>query len=252
VQKLALAILLLLVGAGTSGFWFWRQATYLPDWYTQSPPLPKADQALGQGIDQANERQTLKVKLGRTVRPVPLSAPSNRPLEGSVDRSADRTHNTHEVRLDAQTFNEFVVSSIPPTPQGDAVLPAIKAIKTEIEDQKLKVGLVINTAEIPLKKLPQKSRSQLEQTLNTFPFLKNQEIYLGLIGQPRLESKQVVLGNNAKVQVGGLTMDLADFAERVGIPAETLEQQINLQLGQLNIQDIDFAENAAVLQGTVD
>jgi hypothetical protein len=60
------------------------------------------------------------------------------------------------------------------------------------------------------------------------------------------------LGNNAKVQVGGLTMDLADFAERVGIPAETLEQQINLQLGQLNIQDIDFAENAAVLQGTVD
>ncbi|MGB7414973.1 MAG: hypothetical protein WA902_12265, partial [Thermosynechococcaceae cyanobacterium] len=232
-------------------FWFWRQATYLPDWYTQSPPLPNEDNTLnGKDIDQGSERQSIKDKLARQVRPVPIAAASepttNRPINGASPQS------THEVRLDAHTFNEFVVSSIPANQQTNAILPAVKGINAEIKDQKLKVRLVVNTAEIPLKELPKESRSQLEQTLNTFPFLKNKEIYLGVVGQPRLKNGQVVLGKQTKVQVGGLTMNLADASQRIGIPVETLEQKINLQLGQLKVEDIDFTDNAAVLKGIMD
>ncbi|MGF1604422.1 MAG: hypothetical protein ACFCU8_20885 [Thermosynechococcaceae cyanobacterium] len=246
MRKLAIAILLLLVGAGTSGFWFWRQATYLPDWYTQSPPSPDEDHTLnGQDIDQDSERQSLKVKLARQVKPVPIASSSTRSANGAS------VQNTHEVRLEAQAFNEFVVSSIPANQHSNALLPAVKGINSEIENQKLKVGLVVNTAEIPFKELPKASRSQLEQTLNTFPFLKNQEIYLGIVGQPRLESGQVVLGKNAQVQVGGLTLDLADFSKRIGVPVTTLEQKINLQLGQLNVKEINFSQDTAILQGTL-
>lgn len=251
-----------MLGIGAGLFWFWRQATYLPDWYTQAPTNADTEPVLsGADVDQAEERQALKLKLARQVEPIPTASSISRPSAPSssdepplpaVEAPPPSGTPTHEVTLDADTFNEFVVSAIPQTSQSEVIFPAIKAINTAIEQGQVKTGLVVNMAELPLEQLPEQTRSHLEQALKTFPFLKDQEVYLGIVGQPRLESGRVLLGEDAKVQVGGLTLDLADAAERIGLPVETLESKINLQLGQLQVQDINFTDTGAVLQGTVD
>ncbi len=247
MQKLGLVVLLLLVGVGLGGAWFWRQVTYLPDWYTQ-PSSQEIEPVLsGTDVDQPEERQAIKQELARRVVPVPRESVT------SENRTANpvRPPSTHSVALDAKTFNEFVVSSIPQTPQSEVIFPAIKAVNTEINQGQVQVGVVVNTAELPLEQLPEVSRLQLERTLQNFPFLKGQEVYLGVMGQPRLEAGQVILGKEATIQIAGLKMTVAEFSKQTGIPSEVLEQRINLQLGQLNIQDINFTDETAVLSGSV-
>jgi hypothetical protein len=252
VQKFGWFVGLIVLGAGARGLWFWRQTTYLPDWYTQPIAQPKAAPVLsGSDVAQADARQALKLKLARQVIPRPTHSSTSLGTASDAAQSSSKLQATHEVELDPRTFSEFVISSIPPTPQSEVIFPAIKAINTEIDAGQLKIDLVVDMAELPLEQLPEEMRSQFKHTLTTFPFLKDQEVYLSVIGQPRLKSGQVLLGENTKIQIGGLKMDLTDVSERIGIPVEVLEQRINLQLGQLNVQDINFSQNAAVLSGTV-
>jgi hypothetical protein len=252
VQKVGWLVGLIALGTGARGLWVWHQATYLPDWYTQPIALPQAAPVLsGSDVAQADARQALKLKLARQVISRPTNSSTSLGTAPDTAQSSSKLQVTHEVQLDPKTFSEFVISSIPQTPQSEVILPAIKAINTEIDAGQLKIGLVVDTAELPIEQLPEEMRSQLEHTLTTFPFLKNQEVYLSVVGQPRLESGQVFLGENAKVQIGGLKMDLTDVSEKIGLPVEVLEQKINLQLGQLNVQDIKFSQNTAVLSGNV-
>lgn len=250
MQKFGALIGLLILGAGAGGFWIWRQVTYLPNWYTQPVILPEAAPVLsGSEVALAEDRQALQSKLARQVVPRPVTHSTS--LEPPSDLAPPQSQVTHEVKLDPKTFSEFVVSAIPQTPQSEVIFPAIKAINTEIDAGQLKIGLIVNTAELATEEMPADMRSQLQETLTTFPFLKDQEVYLGAVGQPRLEAGQVFLGEDAKIQLGNLEMDLTTVSERIGIPIEDLEQRINLQLGQLSIQDIDFTQNNAVLSGSV-
>lgn len=252
MQRFGLLIGLIVLGVGAGGFWIWRQATYLPNWYTQPVIQPEAAPVLsGSDVAQADERQALKLKLVRQVLPRPARRSTSLGTPSDSAQLSSESRVTHEVNLDPKTFSEFVVSSIPQTPESEAIFPAIKAVNTEIDAGQLKIGLVVNTAELPMEELPKEMRSHLQQTLTTFPFFKDRNVYLGAVGQPRLESGQVVLGKDAKIQIGSLKMNLTDVSERIGIPVEDLEQRINLQLGQLSVQDIDFIQNTAVLSGSI-
>ncbi len=252
MQKLRFFVSLSILGIGAGTFWLWQQATYIPEWYTQPVVLPEVATVLsGTDVAPVDKRQALKSQLARQVIPRPTNnskSPSTRP---DSDQSSPGSQTTHEVTLDSNKFGQFVISSIPQTTQSEQLLPAIKAINTEIDAGQLKIGIVVNTAEIPLEELTEEMQSQFQKTLSTFPFLKDKEIYLALSGQPSLESGEVILGKNAKVQIGGLTMDLSDASAKMGIPFESFERQIYLQLGQLNIQDISLIEKEAVLRGTV-
>jgi hypothetical protein len=241
IKKLGILGLLFLAGAGATLLFIWSQATKLPDWYTQASPSAETapNSALTQAeIDDFEERQSIAAQLEQKV---------------ATSLAGEKTSpsNPETVSLNAREFNQFVVTSLPKTPKTEKLLASVKAINTDIRNGQIKSGIIISTAALPLEQLPPTQHSAVKELLRTFSFLQDEEIYIGIKGQPRIEQGRLVLDEQTQVMLGGLTFSLADLASQLSLPEEKLVQTLSLQLGQFNIDGIEFSDQSAILKGSV-
>ena len=88
----------------------------------------------------------------------------------------------------------------------------------------------------------------VERVVSKFPQLKDQDIYIGIEGQPKLENGQLTLPNNSQVRIGNLTFTLSEVAQKLGVPRDRLQQSLNLNIDELNLQDLQFKENEVILK----
>ena len=243
IKTLGLLGLLFLTGAGATLLFFWSQATRLPDWYTEQGTVPldatTNRSALARSeIDESDEIQAMTAQLEQRV-------------STSLARETALPQDNPTVILTAQEFNQFVVTSIPRTPQTEPLLASVKAINTTIQDGTLESGIVVNTAELPLEQLTAANQSIVKDLLQTFPLLQDQEIYIGIEGQPRMEQGRLVWGEQTQVNIGGWSVPLVELADRLGVPEAALAQTLSLQLGPLNIEGIEFTDQAAIFRGSL-
>jgi hypothetical protein len=65
---------------------------------------------------------------------------------------------------------------------------------------------------------------------------------------------QVKWDSNTKVKLGNLSLSLNELSQRLGIPAEQLEQTLNLSLplGSLKVNDMELTNDKLLLKGTVE
>lgn len=234
LKKIGLVAFLLVLGGGGWLAYTWQQVTHLPDWYTQSStPDTAPSTLLPTQVDEPAEIESLAFDLHQKVDRV-LGTTSSR---------------TPEVQLTAQEFNQFVVTSLPAQARSPKVITSVKAMNTKIEAGQLQTGIVVDTAALPLDQLPSEYQATVKGLLQSFPVLQDKEIYVGVEGKPQIQQGKVVLGKDARLVIGNVRFSYADLRDRINLPSDLLDNPVNLQLGQLQIQDLNFQDQAVILKG---
>ncbi|MDY6782779.1 MAG: hypothetical protein SW833_09585 [Cyanobacteriota bacterium] len=225
LKKLSLFILLAMAGGLTLGYYYWRQLTQVPQWYaaqeTQSEPV----------FDPANVAN-LRANQSEIIQ--------------KVEQQLDEPNT--EAQLNEQEVNRLIVTRIAEKPEGQKLLTAVRGINTNIEQDKLEIGAIVNAQNFNNSRLDESEKMALAKAVEEFPFLKNQEIYIGLESKPQVQNGRIEIDRNAKVEVGELSFTIQEVAARLGISAEQLVDKINQNLDVLPTSEIQLKTEGLLLK----
>ncbi|MBD2741148.1 hypothetical protein [Coleofasciculus sp. FACHB-1120] len=263
---------LLAFGSFAVVYYYWKQATQLPEWYISKEKTTTAQAAQ---IDFRNEAEvkTVKARLQRNVdAKIENSIEARQGLQSELSRrdgggdekaETNRISNNNpqaelgnqniEIDLSEKEVNDLVISTIAKDENSSKFLASTKALNTTIKNGQLESGVVFNVSEVPKEELNQQEKQLLEKVVKTFPFLEEKEVYIGVEGKPKVEDGQLKLDGQTKIKVGNLSFTTAELSQRLGIPQEKIEQRLKLELelGRLKINDIEIKENNASIKGSV-
>lgn len=160
------------------------------------------------------------------------------------------TPSSSDVVISAGELNQMVTEAIATQPYLAPALGNAKEVKTTIADGRIESGMVMNLSEIPLESLPAEGQQAIEQINQTFPFLANREVYLGIEGSPQIENGAFSL-SDTYVRFGQLKLPVASVASQLGISQTDIEQQITGVLSQqgLTPEDIQVTDGRLVITG---
>jgi|GEM_PF-669442 len=263
LKKLGILLLVLVLGASGVLYYVWSRATQLPDWYVKQPQaesaVPNAVESAAVGEDQNEERTTTAE-----------DAQNNESTATSTEQNADNTYTTTnpsprssgshlkiqdgeiEVTLSEQDVTGLVNSAIFAGVSDSEFAAVVKGTNTEIEDGHIESGAVVDLRELPLEQLSPKEQAAIAQVFQTFPMLKDREVYIGIEGTPKVKNGRIQLDRNTKIKVGNLSMKLSQLSQQMGMPIETIEDQINhaLDLEGIRINGIELTDERLLIRGS--
>ncbi|HEY9603610.1 MAG TPA: hypothetical protein V6C85_18485 [Allocoleopsis sp.] len=226
-----------LLGIGIAvGYYYWRQATQIPKWYT------------------AQSENTATTIAGRNS--LELSSAKARAIEkinSRVEESSRRSPSQPvEVELNPQDVSELVTAKIAEKVNNGKVIPPVSAIRTTIQDGRIESGTVVNLSELPKNQLDENQNAAIEKIVNTFPPLKDRDVYVGISGKPLVENGQLEWDDNTKIKLGNLCLSINELAQRLGVSPEKLKQELNLssQIGRLKVSDLELKSDRVLLKGS--
>jgi hypothetical protein len=239
-KKLLIGVILLGAGGTAIAYYFWRQATALPNWFQ------------GQSSDATSFVQPFQLSQPSTDLN-PAIASTKQKIQQKVqtaiqDQGMSQIPEDVAVSLNAQDFNQLIQSEISSQLQSRKISPVLPHIQTNLENNNLELGTVINPAKLKTLDLPRRQQAMVARVVSKFPQLKDQEIYIGIEGKPQLENGQLTLPNNSQVRIGNLTFSLSEVAQKLGVPRDRLQQSLNLNIDELNLQDLQFKDNEVILK----
>jgi hypothetical protein len=160
----------------------------------------------------------------------------------NTTQASDRNNEAiaNQLQLNNQDINRLLSQKISENTQYSKLLRSAKSIEAHLENNTLEIGGVFNPSEIPSENLDATQKVILEKTLQTFPQLKNVDIYVGLVGQPKIENGRLSFDKDRKLKVGKLTLPVNELAPRFGISTEELQQYLDRQIAKLNLQGIQL------------
>lgn len=209
-------ILLAIAGAGL-GYYFWRQATQIPAWFeaeTSTPSIaPPADflrEKIRQEMAQRNDGDRQKpVKVTLTEKEL------GQVLQGEVGR-------------------QLKVESVP-------------KLQTQIRGETLEVGTVLDPQMLNNAQLSPGQQRIVDRVLPLLPS-QNQPFYVGVEGTPQLQAGQLMMTENSRIKIGGLSFKAGDMAQRLNIPPEKLNQLLQVNLDELNLQGVQVQDGMVQLE----
>jgi hypothetical protein len=234
MKRVGVISLLITTGVIAGLYYYWRQATALPNWwYTKQANITNV----------SNTKSQLEVQQ-TTEKLEPKIAASNQQLANNKDV---------EVRLDENELNNLLALEIAEKSNKTRFAKAVKAVKTDIVDGKLKTGAIVNISEIPTAQLGKTEAAALKKVIKSFPTLEDRQVYIGVEGKPILKSGQLIFDENSKIKIGNLSFTQAELSEKLGIPESKIKQftKLQLQVNNLKVSDIELTDNKALLKGSV-
>lgn len=220
-----------------SGYYYWRQATQIPEWYTAQPENTDTT------LDLKNSSQLIAAK-----------AKIIKKIDSRLDESSrSSTSQPVEVQLDPQDVNELVTAKIAEKANNGKVIPPVSSIRTTIQDGRIESGTVVNLSELPKHQLDESQNAAIEKLVKTFPPLKGRDVYVGISGKPLVENGQLEWDDNTKIKLGNLSLSINELAQRLGVSPESFKQELNLssQLGRLKVSDLELKGDRVLLKGSV-
>ena len=232
MKKIAVILLLIASGSISGVYYYWRQATNLPIWYTSQ----EKTNSFNIINETSAQKQSEKVKAKIT----------------AINQQAAKSNNL-EVQLNENDLNNLFVSELAKTNKSIKLAEAVKAVKTNIKDGKIESGAVVNISEIPTAHLRKEETAALTRVVKAFPSLNNREIYIGIEGKPTIENGKLKFDENTKLKVGNLSFTQAELSKKLGIPEIQIRQvsNIELKLGKIKVNNIELTDDKALLKGSV-
>jgi hypothetical protein len=215
---LGLAIAAAAVGAGVG--YAGMQTASLPEWYESGKETATSDTA-AQGNDS-----------GAVYRP-----------ENGVDANGNQV-----TVIPAGQLNDMVQAAIASQPYTAPILDVAKGVNTSIEDGRIESGAVINLNDLPTASLPAEGQAAIAQLTQTFPFLANRDVYLGVEGSPKVVDGSLSL-DDTHIKLGQLKLPMASVADQLGLSQAELEQQVGALLDQqgLTLESVEIVDGQLVL-----
>ena len=233
MKKIGVISLILLTTGVIAGFYYWQQATTLPTWYEKQVTTANINNTRNRlNIQQTTEKIEVKI------------AASTQQLVNNKDI---------ELQLDENELNNLLASEIVKKSNKNQLVQAVKAVKTEIENGKLKSGAIVNISEISTAQLGKNEVAELTKVIKAFPTLEDREVYLGIEGKPIFKNGQLRFDENSTIKVGNLSFTQAELSEKLGIPESKIKQftKLQLQIDKLKVNDIELNDEKALLRGSV-
>lgn len=163
-----------------------------------------------------------------------------------------REHGQVTVTLDATQVNQLVSEAILSQPQAASIFEHAQSLTTRLDRDRIETGAVLNLSEIPLEALPTELQTGLTQLTHTVPILAERDIYVGIVARPQVQDGQITLDQELNLKLGQFTLPLADVAETMGLSTSDIEQRLNTQLNQqgLTLDAIEILEENLVITGS--
>jgi hypothetical protein len=228
----------ILIGVSISlVYYYWQQATQIPDWYTsQTGNTPAA-------INPTTSSQVIAVKTRVLEK-----------IEADIDKSQRNSPSQEvKVQLDNQEVTELITAKLAEQTNTSKVLANVPPLRTTIKQGKVESGTVVNLSSLPKNQLSEDKSAVLEKLLKTFPLLEERDVYVGISGKPRVENGQLQWDDETKIKLGNLSLSINELSGRLGVSPEQLKQELNLpsQLGRLRISDVELQGDRVLLKGFV-
>lgn len=231
----------IVVGTASGIYYFWRQVTQLPEWYTagQNNSRTYAQiQKSGAAIEKKIEAQI-------------QTSPPPATVADQPDVQIPKASEPVQVALSSQELNDLLVTKITEKRQGQPLPSSVKGFNTTVKDDKLKTGAVVDIQELQHSGLGEQQQQFLSEITQKLP-MSDRKIYIGVEGKPQIQNGKLRFDENARIQVGNMSFTIAEVASRLGVSPEKVQDQLNfeLQLRGLTVNDIDFKDGNAILKGS--
>ena len=268
MKKVILIFLLCSCGGIAFAYYYWQQATHLPEWYKTQSPLTQSKQDWNSSLELTAAQDKLQKKLKESIAKSKAIAEDNKLALGShrhskseflIELNSDlyqqepSTSKSVEVELNNQEVNALIMTTVAQNQRFSSILASTPGLNTTIKDGILEIGTVINLANLPKNQLAERELAALDKMITTLPFLEKQKLYVAISGQPKIEKGKIKLDENTKIKIGNLSLSIPELAQRIGISSETIEQNIHLSLKveKLNIKELEITDDKALLKGLV-
>ncbi len=231
----------------------------LPDWYSNeatpaqtSPVTESAPQATGYPDESPAERQ---------VSYEDASYEDAAYREAGTDASYETREDFGEVIVTPHTqasdvviseseLSQMVTDAIASQAATAPILDAAQDIRTSLEDGRIESGVVMNLSKLPVESLPAEGQQAVEQFTQTFPFLANRDVYLGIEGSPTIVDGGFSL-DDTHIKIGQLKLPVSNVASQLGISQSDIEKQLSGVLDQqgLTPDDVQIVDGKLVIRG---
>jgi hypothetical protein len=220
MKKVLIKLILLAVVGGAGGLYYlWHQATKLPDEYVKAVA---ADRASSQSLPLPPRQIAAQV----TVSKNKITTPIERAKVG--DKVA--------VKLTDRDLNNLVVAKLAASQTNKQVPAGIKGINTNIKDGKIHAGALVNLGKLAKDGQPGSQAAALSKLTDRLPFLKDRDVYVGLVGTPVVEGQKIKFNEDTQIKVGNMNFTISQLAENLGVSQDKIQQAIDLRLQQQNLQ----------------
>ncbi len=226
--------LLALIGGGVGFYSIWHQATNPPEEYLDAVAANTQD---SQSLPILPSQITSQATVSRNKIAQPLA-------KAKVGQKVD-------FKLTERDINNLVLDKLA-TAQTDRQIPSgIRAINTSIKDGKIHTGALINLDKLTREAKPGTKAAGLTKLTEKLPFLKDREVYLGIVGKPMFDGKRIEFDESTQIKVGNINFTIAQIAENLGVSPDKIQQAIDLKLQSKNlkIDRIDLQNDGLKIEG---
>jgi hypothetical protein len=223
-----------LVAGGGGLYYVWQQAIKLPDDYLKETVGSK------QGTS-APPLQPSQITARAAVTTQKIVAPIE---QAKVGQKID-------VKLSDRDLNNLVIAKLA-TSQPNKQLPmGVKGVKTNIKDGKIHVGALVNLGQLAASGTPGSQTAALNKITGKLIFLKDLNIFVGIVGTPIVDSSKVKFSEDTEIKVGSISFTIAQIANNLGVAPAKIQQMIDLQLQQKNfkIDRVNLGNNGLSIEG---
>jgi flagellar basal body-associated protein FliL len=233
--KIILKLLAVVLVVGGGGLYYvWQQAIKLPDEYikeigTNKPRTPAP-------VLPANQ-----ITASAAVSKQKIAAPIEQAKIGQKVT----------VNLSDRDLNNLVVAKLATTQPTKQLPVGITSIKTNIKDGKIHAGGLVNLVQLAQNGKPGKHTAVLNKLTDKLTFLKNRDVYIGIIGTPVVEGKKIKFGEDTEIKVGNMNFTIIQLAENLGVSPAKIQQMIDLQLQQqnFNVDRVNLSNHRLSIEG---
>jgi uncharacterized protein (DUF433 family) len=220
---------------GTIGilYYLWQQAVQIPEEYIKASEDKQDSQSLPLQPKQISER----------------AAVSKQKLTVPLDKAKAGQKVT--VKLNDRDLNNLIVSKIATSQPNKQIPIGIKGIKTNIKDGKIHTGALVNLDQLARNGQSGTQIAALSKLTNKLTFLKDRDIYIGIVGKPIVDGTQIKFDTDTQIKVGKMNFTIAQLAEDLGIAPAKIQQAIDLHLQQQNfkVDSINLDNNGMAIEG---
>jgi hypothetical protein len=227
---------ILLVSIGTIGglYYLWQEATKVPDEYTEAVTANKTS-------NPDLSLQSSQIAAGQDI--------SKNKIVRLMARSQAGQKVT--VKLNNRDLHNLVVAKLANTQVNKQVPAGIKGINTNIKDGKIYTGALVNLDRLVHDSPPGSQIAALSKLTDKLPFLKDRDIYIGIIGKPIVTGSRIEFDRDTQIKIGRMNFTISQLSENLGISPAKIQRAIDLKLQQHNfkIDRVGLENNQLAIEG---
>lgn len=226
--------LLILIGTIGGCYYLWQEATKVPDEYTEALSTTQVS------------NPDLPLQPSQITELVTIS-------KNKIDLPIDQAKNSQKVaiKLNNRDVNNLVVANLAASQSNKQVPVGIKGINTSIKNGKIYTGALVNLDRLVHNGQPGSQTAALSKLTDRLPFLKDRDVYIGIVGTPLVQSGRIEFDKDTQIKVGNMNFTIAQLADNLGVSSDKIQRAIDLKLQRqhLNIDRVELGDNELAIEG---